>query len=141
MTIHPSFLLRTAALLLAGIAHAFAGAEPLTDPTRPPGVAPAVAAAARAASSVAAPPEAPQLRSIQLWPRGDSSALVDGRVVRVGDPLGDATVVGIDAHGVLLRRGAHDQRLALLPGAAKTIAAGPAPAFRSAVAAVTKGQP
>jgi MSHA biogenesis protein MshK len=133
-------LLHCVGLLLAGAAHFPACAEPLADPTRPPGYAPGAVAPTHAASAAAAPAW-PQLRSVRISAPGDSSALLDGRVVRVGERLGDATVVAIDAQGVQLRRGAVEQRVTLLPGAAKTIANGPSPVIRSAATAATRGQP
>ena len=132
-----------ACLLVFGTAHPGAAAEPpLADPTRPPGLVQAPVTVARAGSGVAAaPPTWPQLRSVQVSAQGQSSALLDGRVVRVGERLGDATVLAIDAQGVLLRRGRSEQRLALLPGLAKTTGASTAPAFASPMAAATKGSP
>ncbi len=103
-----------------------AGAEPvLVDPTRPPGAAVASAPAPRAVASVAPVPAWPELRSLRLASRGESSALLDGQVVRVGERLGDATVVAIDADGVLLRRGHAEQRLLLLPAGSRTVASAP----------------
>jgi hypothetical protein len=103
----------------------------LTDPTRPPALlagpartgdtVQAAAASRRATNDNARTPRpaaaAPQLQSLQL-PRngGTPSALIDGRLLHIGERLGDWTVQAIDADAVWLRRG-HDplQRLALLP--------------------------
>jgi hypothetical protein len=140
VTTRSTSLLHAAGLLLAGAAHLPACGEPLADPTRPPGYAQGALASTHAASA-AATPAWPQLRSVRISARGDSSALLDGRVVRVGEQLGDTNVVAIDAQGVRLRRGAVEQRVTLLPGAAKTIANGPSPVIRSAATAATRGQP
>jgi MSHA biogenesis protein MshK len=98
----------------------------LADPTRP---AAALAAASvgpaasrpssgnvRAASGVA-----PRLQSIQLRAGGQATALLDGRVVRIGTRIGERTVVNIDAQGMTLRgaRG-NEQLLTLLSGVHKT---------------------
>ncbi len=99
-------------LLVAGPLHA-----QVADPTRPPMLAvasPASATApARAASAVA--PRPLRVLSVQLPQQGPASALVDQRLVFVGDKLGDATVVAIDAQGVELRRGpGRSERLHLI---------------------------
>ncbi|MEW6703923.1 MAG: hypothetical protein AB1430_03640 [Pseudomonadota bacterium] len=77
-------------------------AQTLADPTRPPVLA-AVAASAPVRTASAVPARAPRVQSVQLPREGGASALVDGRLVFVGDRLGGATVVGIDARGVALR--------------------------------------
>lgn len=96
-------------------------AGPLADPTRPPssfdaGMAPsgavhranpatarAIAAAARAAQVEAPPLPLPSVQSVQLPARGPAVALLDGRMVRVGDALAGRVVVSIDSQGVVLR--------------------------------------
>ena len=90
-----------------------AHAAPLADPTRPAAsaLAPAAPAPARTGASAAAsaPTTAaavtPALRvqSVQVPREGRPSALVDGRLVMVGDRLGDREVVAIDTRGVQLR--------------------------------------
>lgn len=115
-----------AAALLACVP-VFVHAQTVTDPTRPPASAlpePAqrsTEAAARAPRAPATPASAPQLQSIQLPRQGAPSALVDGRIVRIGERIGDQTVVSIDAQGVLLR-GARGPSLtlSLLNGVLKT---------------------
>jgi hypothetical protein len=72
----------------------------LVDPTRPP--AAAVSAPAATASAVR-PAAAPRLQSVRVPQGGPASALIDDRLVRVGDKLGERTVVAIDAAGVVLR--------------------------------------
>jgi hypothetical protein len=145
--------------ILAGLALCAAAAQAgqalptsaWADPTRPAGAAapegtgPARALpAARAAS--AAPVAVPQLQSVQLGAGGQASALVDGRLLQVGDALGAARIAAIDADGLTLRDAqGRSQRLRLLsaaiakqpgteparalaavPGAGPTLSAGPA---------------
>ena len=104
-----------------------ARAQTVTDPTRPPISAVAepaersTEAAARTPRAAAAPASAPQLQSIQLPRQGAPSALVDGRIVRIGERIGDHTVASIDAHGVLLRSARGPSlTLSLLTGVLKT---------------------
>lgn len=118
----------TAAGLLALLPLASLAAPPLADPTRPPAfAAPAAEGAgrsagpARGAVALPAPPpaSAPVLQSLQLGP-GQASALVDGRLLRVGDRLGQRTLVAIDAQGLTLRTEAgRSERLELLSGVVK----------------------
>ena len=125
------------ALLLSG-----ARAEPLADPTRPAGVAERpTGSATRGASAGAAPPLWPQLQSVQVGAPGGSSALLDGRVVRVGERIGEVTVVAIDAQGVLLRAARYEQRIALVPGIVKTASASAANTPRTALSLATKDNP
>lgn len=87
----------------------------LADPTRPPAVVVAAASAPVPAASAPVPAAAPRLQSVQLPREGAPSALIDDRLVRLGDKLGERTVVAIDAAGLLLRhpKGA-TERLPLL---------------------------
>lgn len=105
----------------------------IIDPTRPPGVSVVVATArgdggARGASTPVAAAALPQLQAIQL-PREagvGASAMVDGRVVRTGERVGEHTVVAIDAASITLRaaRGT-TQTLSLLSGVTKSASATP----------------
>jgi hypothetical protein len=125
-----SALLFGAALSLgwSGPASAQAG---LADPTRPPALLAgparpgdtiqAAAASHRTTNDNARAPRpaatAPQLQSLHR-PRdgGAPSALIDGRLLHIGERLGDWTVQSIDADAVWLRLGhGPPQRLALLP--------------------------
>ena len=127
-------------------------AQTVTDPTRPPASAmvstPADAAdrsgdaAARLPRPAAAPASAPQLQSIQRSATGASNALVDGRRVRVGERIGDQTIVAIDTHGVQLRgtRGAL-QTLTLLSGVNKTPSVGSTEPAQALAAAPRKTTP
>jgi hypothetical protein len=106
-------------LLCCGAAVA---APPLPDPTRPAAFAELAASSAAPRRSEAAPasaPAAPQLQSVQLAANGGSSALLDGRLVRVGTRVGELTVVSIDEQGLWLRGARQERRLSLLPGVNK----------------------
>lgn len=107
--------------LAGGIATCAAQAP--ADPTRPMAL-PAAAASASAGGlppAAAAPASAPQLQSVQTSRQGAPSALVDGRVVRIGDRVGAGAVIAIDGQGLTLRsaRGA-EHRLLLAGGIRKT---------------------
>lgn len=131
---------------------ATAHAQPVTDPTRPPASAMASAPAdpadrnvdapARPPRAAAAPASAPQLQSIQRSATGAANALVDGRLVRVGERIGDQTIVAIDTHGVHLRgaRGAL-QTLTLLTGVNKTPSLGSTEPTQAMAAAPRKTTP
>ena len=138
--------MRLGALLLCGTAaHTASAAPPLPDPTRPAAFAEPAASSAvtrRSDTPPAAAPAAPQLQSVQIVANGGSTALVDGRLVRVGGRVGELTVFAIDEQGLWLRGARQDQRLNLLPGVAK-LASGTAPTIpRPAVrVATTKETP
>lgn len=97
-----------------------ASAQGLTDPTRPPSAGPGAAEAEPQAGG-------PRLQSILLSSER-KIAVIDGRSLRVGDRVGDATLVQISEGGVLLRRGNELHTLALVPGVAKKAAAPRPPA-------------
>lgn len=99
----------------------------LGDPTQPPeftsaanSQAGARSAATAAAATAGMVPLPHQLQAVQISAHGNSTALIDSQLVRVGDVLGDATVRAIDAEGVSLRGPHYAQRLALTPGGTKT---------------------
>ena len=93
------------ALLLALLASA-APAEPL-DPTRAP--------AERRLAAAAAEAPLPRLQAI-VKVDGRYRAVVDGQRLRVGDALGQARVVAIDARSVTLAlRGRHERLLLAAP--------------------------
>ena len=107
-----------------------AGAMAGSDPTAPPpGLVSAsdgtVRAPSRAASSAhaasAAVAAVPRVESVRFGGERPATALVDGRMLAVGDRLGDAVVTSIDEQGVSLRstKGA-SRLLALAPGIHKT---------------------
>ncbi len=92
----------TAALLL-GLSLGIAAPANASDPTRPP---PGFSDTELSGATPAAPQSA-ALAVSSLFLMGDKPyAVVDGMIVRPGDPLADGKVVRIDATGVWLRVGA-----------------------------------
>ncbi|MEK8049201.1 hypothetical protein AACH10_03015 [Ideonella sp. DXS22W] len=110
--------LAAATAAVAAVGAAVVAAPPLTalpDPTRPPAALATTtvpgpiasgrvsgAAPAQPAAEAARAPALPRLQAVQLR-QGNETALIDDRMVRVGDKVGDRVVVAIDAEGVLLR--------------------------------------
>jgi hypothetical protein len=129
-------------LLHAAWAAAFlsapAVAQPVPDPTRPAAALtgdtadtarPAKAAARSAAPAASAVSATPRLQSVQLGAEGASSALLDGRLVHLGDRIGDKTVAAIDRHGLTLRGASGgEQRISLLAGITQVASRAAAPA-------------
>lgn len=122
-------------ILLSGCGlPAWGGGAP-ADPTRPPTAAPAatvartgaVAAGARTAAAPAsaaappAPPPVPLVQSIQTPRGGPASALVDGRIVHVGDSVSSGMVTAIDVDGLTVRGNAGAQRLWLLEAVSRPV--------------------
>lgn len=98
-----------------------ATAEPMADPTRPPAAwSPALlrpagpAASQPAASRVAA--VMPALQAVLRPAQGTPTALIDGRVLKVGETLGEWTLVAIQPDAVQLRGSSRTVRLPLLAG-------------------------
>ena len=120
-------------------------AQGLPDPTRPPPMLMGAASApqaARAASAAAVPTAAPpRLLSIQVPREGEPSALVDDRLLRVGDRLGDGTVAAIDAQGISLRspKGGVERLSLLNPGIVKQAVA-PGARSQAPVASLAEGK-
>lgn len=101
---------RTLALaVLAGILAPAAMAQGLVDPTRPPD-APLIGEAGPAGVR-----QAPQLQSVLVSSNGRRVAVIDGRTVRVGDRVGNASVASIAGTSVVLRRGKASETLRLYP--------------------------
>jgi len=115
----PQVWLRTM-LALAVLSAAWTSlAGPVQDPTRPPPglqTAPAAAptnplayppglppAAAPASAPAAVVQAAPVVQAVQLPLRGPAMAMVDGRLVKLGDTVGKRVVSAIDHQGVVLR--------------------------------------
>ena len=120
----PSRRAGTGLLLMAGAA--LAAAPTLPDPTRPPTLLleapagasgsahglrqPLLGAAGRGAAATSTPApaaaETPQVQSVRVAAQGEASALVDGRLLHVGDrlagPWGERTITAIDELGLLL---------------------------------------
>src|SRR4051812_20764058 len=90
-----------------------ARAEDLVDPTRPPASLGAIKGDEAATSS------GPMLQTILISP-GRRIAVISGHEVRVGDKVGDATLVNIADDEVTLRSGKSMQRLKLFPGIEKS---------------------
>jgi MSHA biogenesis protein MshK len=121
---------------------AAAQAQTVADPTRPPtAAAPAASAPARAASAPA--PQVLRVQSVQLPREGRASALVDNRLVFVGDKLGAGTVAAIDALGVEFKRAdGRSERLRLIDAAiVKQAALAPAPSTAPVASVATAGGP
>jgi MSHA biogenesis protein MshK len=102
--------------MLCGMAQA----QALNDPTRPP-----AAISAPVANAGEAPPQAeraePQLQSIlvSLRPGGRRIAVIDGKIVRQGQRVGDAVLVAIGTTEVVLRRAGKTQTLKLFRPASR----------------------
>ena len=81
------------------------------------------AAAAAAATAAATPPLPPLaglvLQSVQSPARGPAMALINGQLVKIGDPVAGRLVLGIDAQGVVLQGSAGQERLWLLGDSVK----------------------
>jgi MSHA biogenesis protein MshK len=101
------------ALALAALAHT-ALAQTTIDPTRPPAVLEARAAVAGVAGEGAVSAQ-PQLQSVLVSrrPGGRRLAVIDGKIVRQGQRVGDAVLVAISSTEVVLRRGGKNETLKL----------------------------
>jgi MSHA biogenesis protein MshK len=99
-------------LPLAASAWISAGAQALSDPTRPPG---ASASGDQGEEHAAAP----VLRSILISP-GRKMAVIGNDLVRLGGQVGDATLVKIGETEVTLRRGTEFVTLKMYPEVEKT---------------------
>lgn len=118
-------LVRTCGVVcLGGLVLAAQAQSGLPDPTRPPAAVssrlasppgkdrPVDAASPRPAPAPVA--TEPLVSLVRTHPRGGMSvAVIDGRVVSEGDRVGGATVVSIDAQGVVLRTASGWRRLSL----------------------------
>jgi hypothetical protein len=117
LTIAPLLAALLSAMCLVLLAGSPAQAA-LPDPTRPPAslgpiatpTAPSVASSASAAGTrTAAPasaPPAPRIQAVRLPTApsaGRASAVIDGKLLQLGDRLGDATVQEIRSDGVWMR--------------------------------------
>jgi hypothetical protein len=94
----------------------------VADPTRPP--LPLAPRSAPPPAAVGGPPRPTpevvmvvKLQGVSVQPlAADSTALIDGRLLRIGERVGDWTLDAIDLQGVQLRRAQATRRVAL-PGA------------------------
>jgi MSHA biogenesis protein MshK len=93
-------------LAAASVVAGAALAQPLADPTRPP--------THGAVQALQGDAPRTRLQSVLISP-GRSVAIIDGRAVRPGERIGDATVLSIEPAEVTLQRGAATERLTLLP--------------------------
>jgi len=107
------------ALLAAVLLPAAATAQDLRDPTRPPD-----APLAGSDSGAIATRAAPRLQSVLVSSNGRRVAVIDGRTVRVGDRVGEASVTGIGETSVALRRGKTIETIRLYPKTAEQDHAG-----------------
>lgn len=98
-------------MLIGAVIPAFAQA--LVDPTRPP-----ASLGAEPAGNGQAVPAGPVLQSVLISPRR-KEAIISGQAVKVGDKVGEATVVRIAEDQVLLRRGKEIETLKLFPNIEK----------------------
>jgi hypothetical protein len=126
----PALALLALAGAVFGVAVVAAPPLPLNDPTRPPAalsapqpsqvasgrVGTADAGGAAQPAEPARPPALPRLQSVQLRSSGQPTALIDDRLVKVGDAVGDRVVHAIDNDGVVLRGTGGERRLRLLGG-------------------------
>jgi MSHA biogenesis protein MshK len=93
------------------ISMSVAFAEELVDPTRPP----------NAQGDELASNNGPVLQSILIG-SGRKEAIISGRVVKVGDRVGDAYVIKIGDSEVVLANGSELQTLKLFPSIEKRFA-------------------
>lgn len=106
---------RTFAILCL-LATVSAGAQTvLPDPTRPP--AGLQAAGAASAPEVA---DALVLQSVLMGPGRTPAAVISGRLVALGDTVGDARLARITAHSVQLHGAQGTTTLTLVPEGQKT---------------------
>ena len=110
--------------LLSAVLLTPAQAQGLVDPTRPPDAPlPGNDAGLIATRAV------PQLQSVLVASSGRRVAVIDGRTVRVGDRVGEASVDGIGETTVTLRRGKTLETIRLYPKAAERNNAGKKQAY------------
>jgi MSHA biogenesis protein MshK len=93
-------------------------AQPLNDPTRPP------SAVTRQDGSETSSSASSRLQSV-LISSTRQVAVIDGRTVRLGERIGDATLVSIAPSQVILQRGAQYETLRMHPGVEKKLAKPP----------------
>jgi hypothetical protein len=106
-------------------------AHSLPDPTRPPLAMQLATTASHLTRQVARPDDAasaplaaaaaamPVLQGVQVPARGPATAMLDGRLVKVGDSVGNRVVSDIDSQGITLQGPLGSHRLSLLGGGRK----------------------
>ena len=87
--------------------------SPLADPTRPPTGVPGAMNSDEAAGG-------PVLQSVLIPRQGKPLAVIDGHTVRLGQRYGDARLVRVSEHDVVLDGPEGIERLQLTPGIEKT---------------------
>jgi hypothetical protein len=112
-------VLALALLLTSGVMPVSAFGQTLRDPTQPP----SVSEATRPGEQGAPRASGPALQSIILS-HGRKLALIDGRLYKPGDKMGDAMIVAISSGEVVLREHGETRTLKLYQDIQKT-AAGP----------------
>ena len=100
--------LRTAWLLLLGVLPMAAAAEALPDPTRPPG-------GLFVTDGQNAEPVPSGLQSVIIAP-GRRAAIINGQTVELGEKIGDARLVSVTEHEVVLRGKHGKQVMTMFPG-------------------------
>ena len=108
--------------MLAGAALAQAGLDPTRPPVSVSAPAPLAGAPVQAQSSAQ-----PQLQSILVSrrPGGRRVAVIDGKIVRPGQRVGNAVLVTIGSNEAVLRRGGQTQTLKLFRPAPQVATAQP----------------
>jgi len=89
----------------------------LVDPTKPP---PSFGAGETATPGDQASQAGPVLQSV-LLSASRKEAIISGKLVKVGDAVGEAKVVRISESEVVLRKGGELQTLKLFPGVHKRV--------------------
>jgi MSHA biogenesis protein MshK len=102
-------------LAVAALLPALAAAQPFPDPTRPP---PAFIEPGVAGDVDSDGGETPELQSI-LVSKNRRQAVIGGKIVTVGDSIGQAKVVRISEDAVVLRTGKQTETLKLFPNIEK----------------------
>jgi MSHA biogenesis protein MshK len=92
-------------------------AQPLVDPMQPPGKV-AGSSATKTVNSVSSNDNGFHLNAIRIA-RDQRSASINGKTVRVGERIGSARVVSIQASSVTLQRGGKMMTISLLPFSVK----------------------
>lgn len=107
-------LLSVAFAAAASAAHA----QSLPDPMRPPAAFRAPAASTPGAAPVASA-QAPVLQLVRLGGSSPPAAVIDGQLVGVGEPFGDARLIRVTERGAVLKGARGEIALALTPAAEK----------------------
>jgi len=104
-------------LLALALLPGLAAAQALQDPTRPP---PGSLLLPPEAVQAVAAPRVPVLQSVLVGQgSGREVAVIDGRIVRRGERVGNAVLADIRADRVTLREGSRSTELKLYPQAGK----------------------